>query len=146
MCSRWYALDAVYKNKICYLLQSQIRHRALASCISVARQDFYCWNSPFHSCSMSFSSLLSFLSLFVCSDQLTGIDMAAEAIRWPPVKQWTRGWLACQQWCGHTALWRQRYERQHKQTRVSKTARLMFHIISDIFLKPHQIQKRMYWL
>lgn len=59
---------------------------------------------------MSSHLLLSSPLLFVCSDQLTWIDVAAETIRWPPVKQRTGGWLACQQRCGHTALWRQRYE------------------------------------
>lgn len=59
---------------------------------------------------------LSSPPLFVCSDQLTGIDVAAETIRWPPVKQRTGGWLACQQRCGHTALWRQRYKLHYTQT------------------------------
>lgn len=70
---------------------------------------------------MSSHLLLSSPPLFVCSDQLTGIDVAAETIRWPPVKQRTGGWLACQQRCGHTALWRQRYKLHYTQTGFFKT-------------------------
>lgn len=57
-----------------------------------------------------FSASILFPSLFVCSHQPAGSDMAAEALRRPHVKQRTGSWSACQQWCGHTALWRQRYE------------------------------------
>lgn len=44
---------------------------------------------------------------FVCSNQPTGFDVAAEAVRRPG-----GGRCACEQWCGHAAFWRQRYELQ----------------------------------
>lgn len=70
-------------------------------------------SSPLPSPTLLSSSLSLSFRPFVCSDQLAGFDMAAEAVRRPCVEQRTGSWLACQQWCGHAALWRQRYELQH---------------------------------
>lgn len=83
---------------------------------------------------MSSYLLLSSPPLFVCSDQLTGIDVAAETTRWPHVKQRNGGWLACQQRCGHTALWRQRYELHYTQTPLEDLKRIkaaIFETLND---------------